>query len=325
MNADVAHIYQYATTIITKASLFLNVMRPSMGGQDDPSQNLRLTTSTQETVSAELIRQLKDSNIVSPSAIGLIFATALPIVLDGANQGGQGSLLGFVGTSAALPFKLIRDVVTGKDPLGEIQSLPGELRGALSQMAPSLFHLSFLLVNQVEVALSVLPTLQMFKQSEAAMANVEKALGDYFFTDGFATIDGDRISRPQFTDVATGDLRTLKSLVSQKSGADFVRNAVRIPIEAGADVEYDLQKRLAHAMTKVFGAAPTATQHEKLRSWMKGFASNAESTTTAAVEALVLGAGAAQSNSLIGAASGTAAGTIARKATQHVFLRELGV
>jgi len=325
MNSDVAQMYQYATTIITKASLFLNVLRPSTGGQDDPSKNLTLTTSMQGPVGTELKRQLNDADLTSPSAIGLTFGTALPIVLDGANQGGPDSLLEFVGTTAALPFKLIRDVITGKDPLGEIQGLPRELTGALAHLAPSLFHLSFLLVNQVEVALSILPTLQMFKQSKDAMANVEKALDDYFFTEGFTTIDGDMISRPQLTNVAGADSKTLKSLVSQKSGADFVRNAVRIPIEAGADVEYDLKKRLADAMPKVFGSAPTADQQAKLKSWMKGFASNAESTTTAAVEALVLGAGSAQSNSLIGAASGTAAGTIARKATQHVFLRELGV
>ena len=57
---------------------------------------------------------------------------------------------------------------------------------------------------------------------------------------------------------------------------------------------------------------------------MQGFAANAESATTAAVETLILGASSVQTNSLIGAACGTAAGTIAKKATQHVYLEELG-
>ena len=100
---------------------------------------------------------------------------------------------------------------------------------------------------------------------------------------------------------------------------------MRIPIEAGADVEYNLKNRIANAKILVFGNSPTEAQAAKLTSWMKGFAANAEAVTTAAVEGLVLGAGMAQTNSLIGAACGTAAGTIARKATQHVFLRELGI
>jgi hypothetical protein len=321
MDKNAAPLYQYATGVVTRASYFLNLFRQSGGVDDDPNGNLSLNAPPGVNVQAELIKQL-NSGATAPSLIGLGFIVALPIILNGPDTT---SSLGIVGSAASLPFKLIRDVITGSNPLDEIRSFPSELEASLRSVAAPLMHLPFLLVNQIEVALSVVPTLNMFKKSGAALQNVEEALGDYFFTDGFTTIDGDKISHPQLTDVGSPDLKTLKSLVSQKSGADFVRNAARIPIEAGADVEYDLKSRLAQAQTKVFGAAPTPSQTQKLISWMKGYASNAESITTTAVEGLVLGAGSAQTNSLIGAAAGTAAGTAARKATQHVFLRELGV
>ena len=86
----------------------------------------------------------------------------------------------------------------------------------------------------------------------------------------------------------------------------------------------DIELRLKTAIGLVFGPNATDDQKKKLISWMQGFAANAESVTTSAVETLILGASSVQTNSLIGAASGTAAGTIAKKATQHVYLEELG-
>jgi hypothetical protein len=233
------------------------------------------------------------------------------------------SFLSFFGTAASLPFKLIKDVVTGTDPMAELQDFPNQVSGFLEHMAAPLEYLPTLLINQVEVALSVLPTLHMLTQSGAALAYIDDAIGMYFFAGGFTTIDGDKIAAPQLTDVADDDLKTLKSLASQKSGADYLRNAVRLPIEAGADVEYGLQQALADAIKLVFGDNPTKEQSQKVVTWMKGYASQAEAAATTTVEAAVLGAGAAKTNSLIGAAAGTAAGTLARKAAQAVFLAEV--
>jgi hypothetical protein len=49
----------------------------------------------------------------------------------------------------------------------------------------------------------------------------------------------------------------------------------------------------------------------------------AEAAVTSSVEELVSGIGSFQLNSLIAAAAGTYAGTLACKATQHVFLLEV--
>jgi len=321
MDANVAALYQYATTVVTRASLFLNLARPVTAELGDPSKNIAIVSGSGNPAGAELIRQLRDPSITKPS-LGLAFAAALPTVLTGGDQRNPNSILGFVGAAAALPFKLIRDVIDGGNPLAEILALPAELARTFSHLAPSLLQVPFLLLNQLEVALSVLPTLQMFQRSPQALKNIDEALGDYFFTDGFTTVDGQVISHPQLPDAA--NLPGFKSLVSPKSAADFVRDAVKVPLEAGADVEYNLRIRLETAIGLVFGPGATPDQRKKLISWMRGFAAHAESATTAAVETLILGAGSVQTNSLIGAAAGTAAGTIAKKATQHVYLAELG-
>jgi hypothetical protein len=63
----------------------------------------------------------------------------------------------------------------------------------------------------------------------------------------------------------------------------------------------------------------------KARRWFKGAASLSESLVTSAVEEASLGVAQFQTNAVIAAAAATFAGTVARKATQHVFLSEVGV
>jgi len=299
MDNEIATLYQQATTIVTKASFFLNLFRPRVNAADDPSSNVLLSSLVGGvTVGQALTAQLK-SPATKPSDLKFSFSSALPTVLSAVDPA---PLLSFVGSTAALPFKLIRDVITGTNPAQEFTDFPKELEAVLAGIAKPLVNLPFFLVNQLEVALTVLPTLQMIKKAPGALDNIESALSAYFFAGGYTTIDGEKIAMPS---------------PSQKSGVEFVRNAVRIPLEAGLDIEYDLVPVL------VFGAAPTAADKQKLVTWMKGFADQAESAATSAVEGLVLGAGAAKTNALIGAAAGTAAGTMARKATQQVFLAEL--
>jgi len=323
MSDDLGTLYQEATNVVTKASFFLNLFRPTTGAGDNPAGNVTLTSLLHgSTVQQLLINQLKDPQQTVPSSLKLVFANPLSSVLS---TDLPASFLQFFGTVASLPFKLIKDVITGSDPIAELQDLPQQLSGSLSNLAAPLAHLPMLLINQLEVALSVLPTLQMLKQSGAALTHIDEAVGQYFFAGGFTTIDGDKIAPPQLTDVASNDLKTLKSLASQKSGADYIRNAVRLPIEAGTDVEYDLPNRLNNAPIQVFGNNPTAAEKQKVLTWMKGYAAQAEAAATTTVEGVVLGAGPSKTNSLIGAAAGSAAGTMARKAAQHVFLRELGI
>ena len=306
MDNEIATLYQQTTTIITKASLFLNVLRPKTSASDNPGSNVLLTSLAGGVSVGQALKAQLNSAATKPTDLKFSFSSALPTVLSAINPA---PLLTFVGSTAALPFKLIRDIITGTNPVQEFADFPRELEAVFASIAVPLVHLPFFLANQIEVALTVLPTLQMINHARGALENIEKALGDYFFSDGYTTVDGEKIALPT---------------QSQKSGVEFVRNAVRIPIEAGLDIEYDLVNRTQTTVpVMVFGAAAADAQKKKLISWMKGFADQAESATTSAVEGLVLGAGSAKTNALIAAAAGTAAGIMARKATQQVFLAEI--
>lgn len=322
MDQGVAQLYQSALQIVTKASGFLNLFRPP-GTQPDRGCVL-LNTTSQNPVGSELIQQLQ-GGAPFPTKIAPSFLGGLPGLLGDSSDNGAGVLLGLLGDLARLPVKITTDILKRDNPLSDILELPRTVLQWFRTLLPGSLHLPFVIANQVEIALSVLPTIHMFQNAPATVGKIEEALGAYFFTaDGHQTIDGDAITRPDLAKVAAGDFTTLKSLVSHKAAADYVRNSVRITIDAGADAEYDLRNRLKTAYGLVW-ENPTPANQTRLVEWMKGFASMAESAATSAVEAAILGAGAMQTNSVIGAAAGTAAGTMARKATQDVYLTELGV
>jgi hypothetical protein len=321
MDQNVAQLYQSALQTITKISGFLNLFRAA-GAQQDHG-NVLLNTTGQNPIGQELKQQLQ-SNAAFPTKIAPSFAAGLPSLFGDSKNNGAGTLLGLVGGVARLPVKITTDIIKGDNPLDDILELPTSLLQWFANLFPGSLQLPFVIANQVEIALSVLPSIHMFQNAAATVGKIEEALEAYFFTaDGYQTIDGDSITRPDLTEVAAGDFTTIKSLVSQKAAADYVRNSVRILIDAGADAEYDLRKRLNTAYGLVW-QNPTQANKDRLVAWMKGFASMAESAATSAVEAAILGAGPVQTNSIIGAAAGTAAGTMARKATQDVYLTELG-
>ncbi|MGD0076603.1 MAG: hypothetical protein ABSD31_20080 [Candidatus Binataceae bacterium] len=321
MDQNVAQLYQSALQTITKVSGFLNLFRAA-GTQPDRG-NVLLNTTGQNPVGAELKQQLQ-SNAPFPTKIAPSFTGGLPSLFGDSKDNGAGALLGLIGGVARLPVKITTDILKGNNPLDDILELPTSLLQWFTNLFPGSLQLPFVIANQVEIALSVLPSIHMFQNAVGTVGKIEEALEAYFFTaEGYQTIDGDTITRPDLTKVAAGDLTTIKSLVSQKAAADYVRNSVRITIDAGADEEYNLRNRLNTAYGLVW-LNPTQANKDRLVAWMKGFASMAESAATSAVEAAILGAGAVQTNSVIGAAAGTAAGTMARKATQDVYLTELG-
>jgi len=321
MDQAVGTPYQSALQIVTKASGFLNLFKVNNPPGD---QKVVIESTTSNPVGQELIRQLQ-SNQPFPKSLKLKFPKDFLKLLSDEKKTGTDILEGLVTGAAKLPVKLIIDILNGKDPLGDIFGLLAEIPDFFKEAAPASLQLPFIIVNQVEIALSVLPTIHMFKNTVNSVGKIEDALSQYFFTDdGYQTIDGDAIKRPDLSKVSTSDFATLKSLVSQKSAVDYVRNSVRITIDAGADAEYNLPTLFDQAYRKVWPGQPVQSPNkDRLIGWMKGFASMAESAATSAVEALILGAGAAQTNSVIGAAAGTAAGTMARKATQYVYLKEL--
>ena len=151
---------------------------------------------------------------------------------------------------------------------------------------------------------------------------VEDALLQYFFTpQGFETVDGLRVVAPvHLADIDVANLGQFKALFSERTGERYVRDLVRLTVEAAGDVRYDDLKSRYGAMLQLVGDDAKRTT---FTNWFKGFASIAEAALTSAVEQACLGAASFQTNALIAASAGTFAGTAARKAAQHVFLSEL--
>jgi hypothetical protein len=71
MSTDLETLYQQATTLVTKASFFLNLLRPPTGAGDNPTGNVTLASLLDgKTVQQLLIEQLK-SNQTVPTSVRL--------------------------------------------------------------------------------------------------------------------------------------------------------------------------------------------------------------------------------------------------------------
>lgn len=224
-----------------------------------------------------------------------------------------------------------KDLLDGKG-LDAVTRVLDDLRnlGALEHL-PAVFV--GLLSRQVGIGISFVTTLRNLGNLDLAKLIPEGWLRYFFAEGGFETVDGIAIVAPghdQLKGVFSDPLRIdnvkgLKALVSERSAAQYVRDLIRITVEVAADTRYSLGGRSLpqrhEEMLRLVGQANEA----KARRWFKGAASVSESLVTSAVEEASLGVSEFQTNAIIAAAAATFAGTVARKATQHVFLSEVGV
>jgi hypothetical protein len=185
---------------------------------------------------------------------------------------------------------------------------------------PALGGVARLVGGNLGIVLSFVTTLRNLADGRAPDA-VREAYLQYFFGSGFLAVDGTRITSPvQLAGLDLQGLGDLRTAVTPRTGERYVRDLVRLLIEAVDDVRYDgLGRRINAAREKA------GDHQDKLMRWFRGVSGVAESQAMSAVEQATLGVSTFQSNPLIAAAAGTFAGTAARKAAQHVFLSELGV
>lgn len=176
------------------------------------------------------------------------------------------------------------------------------LAGLLDDLAQLPIEIASFIGQQLSVAVSFAAILKNVGSTDDVVAAVKKAYQQYFFTGGFTTIDGALIAP--------------SAQASDRNGQQFIRNLVRITVEATGDTLFTLPPRYA---------GMTALENPKVNSWFEGFSTLAETTVTSTVEEAALGVAAFSSNALIAATLGTFAGTAARKATQHAFLNEIGI
>ena len=173
---------------------------------------------------------------------------------------------------------------------------------------------------QFGIFLSLLTTWKNLPTQETANA-VREALLEYFFTrEGYNTVDGTQLVAPvHLSDLDLQNVGQLKALFSERTAERYVRDLIRVLVEAADNIRYDqLDKRY----TAIHGFVP-ADKQTKFVDWFRGIASAAESAVMGAVEEAVLGVSEFQTNPLIAASASTFAGVAARKAAQHIFLGEL--
>jgi hypothetical protein len=171
--------------------------------------------------------------------------------------------------------------------------------------------------------------------------SVEKALRDYFFNKkGYQTVDGSNIVSPvHLSDIVSAvaggatstsgspDLAQFKSLFSKATAEHYVRDTIRVTVEAAYDTSRDLRKAYKDTRDKLRELKDTAALKDaignKFVTWFRGFSAVAESAAMRTVETATEGVSGFQTNTLIAAAAGTFAGTIARKLAQDDFLEVL--
>lgn len=175
--------------------------------------------------------------------------------------------------------------------------------------------------RQFGIALSLVTTLRNLPTPEVRNS-LKTALLSYFFTkEGFLTIDGLQLSATKnLGDVNLKQISSVKTMLSAQTAEQYIRDTIRLIVEAAGDTRYDDLRKRYDAMRLHL---PTDEKQEKFADWFKGFSAMAESTVTSAVEEAALGVAAFQTNQLIAASASTFAGVAARKAAQHVFLSEL--
>jgi hypothetical protein len=227
------------------------------------------------------------------------------------------------------PGDVIRTLIEAKHPTDVRAAVErlfardpmAELRGLATTIGP-------FLQRQVSIALSFVTTLKNLGDP-SLWKGIPEAYLTYFFGEyGFVTVDGIPILPPMhYGDVILPDptnvkveLDKLKGLLSEKTAERYVRDLIRVTVEAAEDARYRLRPRYMTLLSRV-----DVGQKPKAMRWFKGIGSLAESLVMSAVEETTLWVAQFQTNALIAASAGTYAGTAARKAAQHVFLSELGV
>jgi hypothetical protein len=258
-----------------------------------------------------------------------------------------------VTTTPTLPFSISAIEQLAKAVgIGDLKALDDQLlafvksgdRNALTTIFGNLGHLldqAVLLMNhQLIIGASLLSIVNAL--NPANLDALFEGQREYFFgnpvdptnptkgfVQGYVTVGGEVIAPPTLPTLSSAaDLKTFTKLLSHKTGDQYVRDLTRVGFEAVANNVWQLKQRYGQiASNSALKSGPLKINDvNKAQTWFKGFADYAEANVTSAVEqALSQSGGPVPSNALLAAGISTAAGTAARKATQHVFLEELGI
>lgn len=212
----------------------------------------------------------------------------------------------------------VRDLVRAKSPADVVNAMRASFNGRADHGLLNVVEP--FLGRQFGIVLSLVTSLKNLVAPETP-ETLAKAVMQYFFgRNGYQTVDGLTLSPPlHIASVNDVKLDKVKDLLSERTSDRYVRDLTRVLVEAGADQQYQLRQRYVRVIDSL---TPETTRNNAVR-WCKGFAAWAESMVTSAVEEATLGVAQFQTNPLLAASAGTFAGSVARKAAQHVFLKEI--
>jgi hypothetical protein len=199
------------------------------------------------------------------------------------------------------------------------------LPGLLDDAAKVLPDLIGFVGQQLGLGLSLIALFgEAVNGKDGITTAVHQGYQDYFFNNGFKTLEGGLIMPPsagstQSTESLSALGAEFRGLISRRTGDQYARDLIRIAGEATGDAFFHLKPRQDQLLRR------TDAVGTQLQSWFKGFANLAESTVTSAVEEATQGVAAFSTNPLIAASLGTFAGVAARKATQDAALWEFGI
>ena len=281
-------------------------------------------TSLQPTIATSLAHELRTGQTI-PRDLALDFSPLLdliklpsftdPRMFDDAGQLKIGQLV----SSLDVQGGALAGILTSTSP-AEVFNRIRDFCHQRADLSNLLSSLGSFVEGQFGIALSLITTLRNLLDPKFPQAIVDAELQYFFGDNGYTTVDEINIVPPMQLSGQPQQLSDLRSMLSAKTGERFVRDMIAIVVEAAGDVQYDLRNRYPK-MSSTLSPAQLATA----KRWIKGFATMAESGVTSAVEETVLGVAQFRTNELIAASAGAYAGTMARKATQHVFLSELGI
>jgi hypothetical protein len=241
-------------------------------------------------------------------------------------------------------FSAVKGVVpTGATtPANPIDALKNFFNGLGVQINQAVPQVESLLTHQLIIGASLLSIVNPANLDEIFIGQSQYFFGHVDPTthqtvSGYLTVANEVISPPALPRLGTGAIPTtataafkdLGSLLSKKTGEQYIRDLTRVGLEAVANKAWNLITRYPQIVTSAAlpaGDPLKIKDASKAQAWFKGFADFAEANVTAVVEqALSQGGGPVQANPLLAASIATAAGTAARKSAQHIFLREIGI
>jgi hypothetical protein len=283
-----------------------------------------------QTVSdMSLIQQLEDARLDTPQKLTLNVPDLLDLLDLTRFRGEDDPLTMILNSFVGKPAEVIRALIDAKNPAEVGDALKVLFSGdPLEEFRSLVTTIRPFLQRQVSIALSFATTLENLRDPALWVAIPQAHIAYFFGEQGFVTVDGIPILPPMHFGGATlvdprnvkVELDSLKGLLSEKTAERYIRDLIRITVEAAADGQYRLRSRHASLL-----GSGNEKQQAKAARWFKGVGSMAESLVTSAVEEAILGVAQFQTNALIAASAGTYAGTAARKAAQHVFLSEIGI